>query len=57
MTAADEKCYEARYGDLNGVAGRRHYQDVGSAQGRLQTCAANLTDYQTQRYLDGYPDL
>jgi rubrerythrin len=30
MTEADEKCYEARYGDLNGVSGRRHFQDVGS---------------------------
>lgn len=57
MTELDEKCYEARYGDVKGVAGRRHFQDVGSAQGRLSTCATNLTTYQTQRYLDEYPDL
>ena len=31
MTEADEKCYEARYGDLEkGQKGRRHFQDVGS---------------------------
>jgi hypothetical protein len=57
MTEADEKCYEARYGDLKGVPGRRHFQDVGSAEGRLSTCATNLTAYQTQKYLDVYPDL
>jgi hypothetical protein len=57
MTEADEKCYEARYGDLNGLPGRRHFQDVGSAEGRLRTCASNLTEYQTQKYLDQYPDL
>jgi hypothetical protein len=57
MTEADEKCYEARYGDLHGAPGRRHFQDVGSAEGRLPTCATNMTSYQTQRYLDEYPDL
>lgn len=57
MTEGDEKCYEVRYGDLHGKHGREHFQDVGSDQGRLRTCALNLTDYQTQRYIDNNPDL
>jgi hypothetical protein len=57
MTEEDEKCYEARFSDLNKKKGREHFQDVGSDQGRLRTCAGNLTDYQTQRYLDNNPDL
>lgn len=57
MTEADEKCYETRFGDLQGKHGRQHFQEIGSNQGRLRWCATNLTDYQTQRYIDGNPDL
>lgn len=57
MTEKDEKCYEGRFADLQGKHGRQHFQDLGSDQGRLRWCAKNLTDYQTQRYIDGNPDL
>lgn len=45
MTEKDEKCYESRFGDLKGMHGRQHYQELGSDQGRLRWCATNLTDY------------
>jgi len=57
MTEKDEKCYEHRFSDLGGSKGRTHFQDAGSDQGRLRWCAQNLTEYQTQRYIDMNPDL
>jgi len=46
MSDADVKCYEARYGDLAGTGAREHFLEYGSEEGRLKTCAANLTSYQ-----------
>ena len=34
-----------------------HYATVGVAQGRLGTCAKELTDYEAQTYLETFPEL
>jgi hypothetical protein len=34
-----------------------HYATVGVAQGRLATCAKQLTDYEAQTYLETFPEL
>lgn len=57
MSDADVKCYEARFSDLDGTGAREHYLEYGSEEGRLKTCAANLTTYMSQRYLNLNPDL
>lgn len=58
MTKADEACYSKRYGDVpKTMTGRTHYQEVGSDQGRLPSCARNLTEYEAQRYIDNSPVL
>lgn len=53
----DQRCYSARYSDLKGAAPLTHYATVGVAQGRLGTCAKNLTDYEAQTYLETFPEL
>lgn len=57
MNEADEKCYENRYSDVQGQDPREHFTMIGRDQGRLSTCANNLTDIQTQRMIDRYPFL
>lgn len=58
MTKADEECYSKRYGDIpKTMTGRMHYQEIGSDQGRLPSCARNLTEYEAQRYIDNSPVL
>ena len=57
MNDDDVKCYEGRYSDLNGKDGRTHFTTVGQEQGRLPTCAKNLSDFEAQKYLDRNPDL
>lgn len=57
MSDADQKCYEARYPDLEGKSGREHYLEYGQDEGRWSHCAANLTDGMAQRYLNTNPDL
>ena len=57
MNDADVACYEARYSDLNKTDARIHYTTIGSEQGRLPTCAKNLSDYEAQKYIDRNPDL
>ena len=36
---------------------REHFTMIGRDQGRLSTCALNLTNDQAQRYIDRTPDL
>lgn len=43
MSDADVQCYEKRYSDLEGKSGREHFLEIGSEEGRLATCAMNLT--------------
>ena len=57
MSDADVKCYENRFTDLSGKAGREHFLEIGTDEGRLPTCAVNLTSTMTQRYLNTNPDL
>lgn len=57
MSAKDGKCYKDRYNDLNDMSPYKHYVTVGKGQGRLSTCASNLTDFQLQYYMQSYPDL
>jgi hypothetical protein len=42
----DARCYAARFSDLKGNSGLTHYATVGVPQGRLGTCAKELTNYE-----------
>jgi hypothetical protein len=53
----DARCYAARFSDLKGNSGLTHYATVGVPQGRLGTCAKALTDYESQTYLETFPEL
>jgi hypothetical protein len=53
----DARCYAARFSDLKGNSGLTHYATVGVPQGRLGTCAKDLTDYEAQTYLENFPEL
>ena len=53
----DARCYAARFSDLKGNSGLTHYATVGVPQGRLGTCAKQLTDYEAQTYLETFPEL
>jgi hypothetical protein len=53
----DARCYAARFSDLKGNSGLTHYATVGVPQGRLGTCAKQLTDYECQVYLENFPEL
>jgi len=57
MTEADMECYTKRYSDVGSMDAREHYEKIGHDQGRLATCAPDLTDIEEQTYLDRYPDL
>jgi len=57
MSDADVACYADRYSDLGALEPRDHYLTKGREEGRQANCAANLTDYAAQRYLDRHPDL
>jgi hypothetical protein len=56
MNDADAQCYIDRYGDITGDP-REHFTMTGRDQGRLSTCATNMTDIQTQRLIDRQPYL
>jgi hypothetical protein len=53
----DQRCYAARFSDLKGSAPLTHYATVGVSQGRLGTCAKELTNYEAQTYLETFPEL
>lgn len=53
----DARCYAARFSDLKGNSGLTHYATVGVPQGRLGTCAKELTNYECQTYLELFPEL
>jgi hypothetical protein len=53
----DARCYAARFSDLKGNSGLTHYATVGVPQGRLGTCAKDLTDYEAETYLENFPEL
>jgi hypothetical protein len=53
----DSRCYAARFSDLKGNSGLTHYATVGVPQGRLGTCAKELTNYESQTYLELFPEL
>jgi hypothetical protein len=57
MSDADVKCYESKFSDLDGKNGREHFLEYGQDLGRWNHCAQNLTNYESQRYLDTNPDL
>ena len=57
MNEDDMKCYADRYSDVGGQDAREHYTMIGKEQGRLSTCATNLTDIETQRLIDRTPYL
>ena len=57
MTAKDGKCYKERYSDIGDMTPFKHFVTVGRDQGRLSTCARNLTDFELQYYMRSFPDL
>lgn len=46
MSAKDGKCYKDRYSDIGDMTPFKHFVTVGQEQGRLSTCARNLTDFE-----------
>jgi hypothetical protein len=57
MSDADAACYQGRYSDLKGVNAKEHFRLTGEQQGRLETCARDLTDYEALTYLHTFPEL
>jgi hypothetical protein len=50
-------CSLFRFSDLKGNSGLTHYATVGVPQGRLGTCAKELTNYEAQTYLESNTEL
>jgi len=57
MTDADIACYSSRYSDIKDKKPKDHYRTTGDIQGRLGTCARDLTDYEALMYLHTFPEL
>jgi hypothetical protein len=46
MSESDAACYASRYSDLKGKQAKEHFRTVGDLQGRLETCARELSEYE-----------
>jgi hypothetical protein len=57
MTDGDAMCYGTRYNDLKDSAPRKHFKEVGQAQGRVSSCARRLSLYEAETYLHTFPEL
>jgi hypothetical protein len=57
MTDADAACYASRYSDLKDKPAREHFRLKGDAEGRLSTCARELSEYEALTYLHTFPEL
>lgn len=57
MKDADAACYSSRYSDLKDKPAKEHFKLVGDEQGRLDTCARDLTEYEALTYLHTFPEL
>lgn len=60
MTDSDVQCYKDRYSDISYTDQydiKKHYDKIGKEQGRLNTCANNITDYQAKFLLEKTPAL
>jgi len=57
MTESDQACYSSRYSDLKGKNAKEHFRVTGDLQGRLDTCARDLSDYEAKTYLLTFPEL
>jgi len=57
MTDNDAACYSSRYSDLKGKNAKEHFKITGDKQGRLETCARELSDYEALSYLNMFPEL
>ena len=57
MTDNDAACYSSRYSDLKGKNAKEHFKITGDKQGRLDTCARELSDYEALSYLNMFPEL
>ena len=55
MTDEEAACYAKRYSDLGKMNAREHYVKVGIDQGRIKTCARELTEYETMTYIRRNP--
>jgi hypothetical protein len=44
MNDADAACYTSRYSDLKDKPARDHFRLIGDKEGRLETCARELSD-------------
>jgi len=57
MSDSDAACYSSRYSDLAGKNAKDHFRLHGDQEGRLETCARDLTDYESLTYLHTFPEL
>lgn len=57
MSDADAACYASRYSDLKEKNAKEHFRLKGENEGRLPTCARELTDYESMSYLHTFPEL
>jgi len=57
MTDADAACYTSRYSDMGGKNAKDHFRLHGDQEGRLPTCARELSDYESETYLHTFPEL
>jgi len=57
MTDADAACYASRYSDLKDKPAKEHFRLKGENEGRLSTCARDLSDYEALTYLHTFPEL
>ena len=60
MTNTDTQCYKERYADVTVESQadiQNHYNTEGKLQGRLNTCANNITNYQAEFLLEKTPAL
>jgi hypothetical protein len=57
MTDSDVACYSGRYSDLGVTPAKDHFKKIGDAQGRLETCARELSEYESLTYLHTFPEL
>ena len=44
MNKEDAACYKERYTDLKDKSPWDHFYEIGKKEGRLSTCASELTD-------------
>ena len=57
MTQEEQDCYSQRYSDVGSCDPREHYVIIGKDQGRLKTCAKELTNIEANTYVIRHADI